>query len=359
MVGLDDIIKSTQWAHNINKSLGLSSQISEMQKTQERINSDFGGLNTITQLAKSFQQQEKSIKNISGIGMLTELTKSIQQQERYIKNWGRTGSLADLAKIMLQNKASNPSLSAIDTLTKSMRFAIPQSTLDTITSINRQQNQLFGNLKSITEVFTKNQSSFSQINNLQFAVSGISGQLASIAAAQRKWNLIDDFEEITEEAVSLNERIFDENGLTSQGLNELKDFFQRIEIKVDKIDTDANALFWKLLALLSFILTITGEARNWSPKPEYVTKQEVKTLLKEQLGIYQNKLKEDKKFRIIRRVCKVMSKPRFKSFEIEKLPVDFEVVVLQVNHKWIYVSYFSPSDNLPQTGWIMKKYLDK
>jgi len=54
-----------------------------------------------------------------------------------------------------------------------------------------------------------------------------------------------------------------------------------------------------------------------------------------------------------------MSKPRLKSLVIEKLPIDFEVTVLQFNHKWIYVSYFSPKDNLPQTGWIMKKYLDK
>lgn len=359
MAGLDDIIKSTQWAQNINKSLGLSSQISEMLKTQERMKNSFGGLNTITQFAKSFQQQEKTIKNLSGIGMLTELAKSIQQQERYTKNWGNTGTLTDLAKSMQQQTASYPSLSTIDALTKSMRFAIPQQTLDAITSINRHHNQLFGNLKSITEAFTKNQSAFSQINNLQFAVSGISGQLASIAAAQRKWNLIDDFEEITEEAVSLNERIFDENGVTNQGLNELKEFFQRIEIKVDKIDADANALFWKLLALLSFILAVTGEARNWLPKPEYATKQEVETLIKDQFGIYEKKLKKDKEFRITRRVCKVMSKPRFKSFEIEKLPVDFEVTVLQVNHKWIYVSYFSPSDNLPQTGWMMKKYLDK
>jgi hypothetical protein len=260
---------------------------------------------------------------------------------------------------MQQQMASNSSLSAIDALTKSTRFAIPQPTLDAIISINRHHNQLFENLRSITEAFTKNQSAFSQINNLQFAVSGISGQLASIAATQRKWNLINDFEEITEEAVSLNARIFGENGVTNQGLNELKEFFQRIEIKVDKIDVDANALFWKLLALLSFILAVTGEARNWLPKPEYATKEEVKTLIKEQFGIYEKKLKEDKEFRIIRRVCKVMSKPRFKSFEIEKLPVGFEVTVLQVNHKWIYVSYFSPSDNLPQTGWIMKKYLDK
>lgn len=360
MKGLDDIIKSTQLGQNIHKSLGLSSQVSEMLKNHERMTKGFSGLNTLTELAKSMQQQERTLKSLSGISMLTELTKSMQQQERLTKNMGSVGMLAELAKSMQQQQmALNPTLSTIDALTKSMRFAIPQTTLDAITSINRQHDQLFGNLRSVTEVFTKNQSAFSQINNWQFAVSGISGQLASIAAAQRKWDLIDDFVEITEEAVSLNEKIFDNNGVTNEGLNELKEFFQRIEIKVDKIDADANALFWKLLALLSFILAVMGEARNWLPKPEYATKQEIETFIKEQFGIYEKKLKEDKQFRITNRVCKVMSKPRLKSFVIEKLPVDFEVTVLNVNHKWIYVSYFSPNDNLPQTGWIMKKYLDQ
>lgn len=319
MAGFDDLLKSVQWQQSIQKSLGLSSQLSEMMKAQEKIT-----------------------KSLSGVSMITELAKSMQQHHKMFEN---------------------PTLSAIEAMTKGLnlqsKLAIPQSTLDAITSINRKHEQLFGNLRSITEAVNKNQAAFNQINSWQFAISGISGQLAAIAASQKKWDLIDDFEEITEEAVSLNERIFDENGVTKEGLNELKAFFQRIEIKVDKIDADANALFWKLLALLSFIIAVMGEARNWLPKSEYATKQEVETVIKEQFGIYEKKLKEDKEFRITSRICRVMSKPRLKSLVIEKLPIDFEVTVLQVNHKWVYVTYFSPVDNLPQTGWIMKKYLDK
>lgn len=318
MAGFDDIIKSAQWHQSIQKSLGLSSQISEMLKAQESITN-----------------------SLSGVNMMAEIAKSMQHQKMF----------------------ANPTMSAIEAMSKSIsiqsKFAIPQTAIDAITSINSQHEQLFGNLRSITEALTKNQTAFSQINSWQSAISGISGQLAAIAASQQKWNLIDDFEEITEEAVLLNERLYDENGVSKEGLIELKEFFQRIEIKVNKIDADANSLFWKLLTLLGFILAVMGEARNWLPKPEYATKQEVETVIKEQFGIYEKKLKEDKEFRITSRVCKVMSKPRLKSLVIEKLPIDFEVTVLQVNHKWVYVSYLSPVDNLPQTGWIMKKYLDK
>ena len=41
------------------------------------------------------------------------------------------------------------------------------------------------------------------------------------------------------------------------------------------------------------------------------------------------------------------------------LPKDFDVIVLQINHKWAFVSFIDPKDNLTQTGWVMKKYIDK
>lgn len=318
MTGFDDLFNSLQWNQNFQKSLGLGSQISDLLRTQERITRSFSGISMVNQIAKSLQHQK-----------------------------------------ML----ANPTLTAIEALTKSMsfqtKFAIPQTTIEAITSINHRHEQLFTNLRNFTETLTKNQNVFTQINSWQFAINGISGQLASIAANQQKWDLIDDFDKITDEAVSLNERIFNENGITKEGLNELKDFFKRIEIKVDKIDADANALFWKFLTLLSIFLAIASETRNWLPKPEYATKKEVETIIKNQFIIYEKKLKDDKEFRTTNRECKIKSKPRLKSLTIEILPICFEVTILQVNHKWIYVSYFSPNDNLPQTGWIMKKHLDK
>lgn len=96
MAGIDDIFKSAQWHQIIQKSLGLSSQLSEMFKAQERIK-----------------------KSLSGISMATELAKSMQQHHRMFEN---------------------PTLSVIAAMTKGLslqtKFAIPQTTLDAITSIN-------------------------------------------------------------------------------------------------------------------------------------------------------------------------------------------------------------------------------
>ena len=78
--------------------------------------------------------------------------------------------------------------------------------------------------------------------------------------------------------------------------------------------------------------------------------------IKKALELKINKFKE---FRKTNRVTKVMLKPKSKTIVINSLPKGFDVIVLQINHKWAFVSYTNSKDNLLETGWIMKKYLDK
>jgi len=318
MANLNDVLKSVNFNPILPSQFGLSSQIITVTKAQNTIMQSFSKLN-----------------------MLAEITKSLKNQTLFF-----------------------PTLtSAVDAMAKSMewrnKLAIPNSAFITINSINRQHELLFGNFRGITDALRKNQLVFSKVNNLQFALSGISGQLASIALSQKKWDLLEDFEEITEEAVAIKERIFDNDGITIESLKEIKSFLQRIEIRVDNIDGKAQTIFWKLFALISFLLAVYGGIRDWQSKPEYATRQEVETVIKEKFSLFERKSKEINEYRTLNRKCKVMLKPKNNYIIIETLPSNFEIIVLQVHHKWIYVSYFSPKDNLPQTGWIMKKYLDK
>ena len=71
------------------------------------------------------------------------------------------------------------------------------------------------------------------------------------------------------------------------------------------------------------------------------------------------KFKKVKECRTTNRVSNVMLKPKTKTILITSLPKGFDVIILQVNHKWVLVSYTNPKDNLIETGWLMKKYLDK
>lgn len=319
MTGFDAILKSVQWQQSIQKSLGLSSQLSEMFKAQESIT-----------------------RNLSGLSMATELAKSMQKHHRMFEN---------------------PTLSAIDAMTKGLslqsKFAIPQTTLDAITSINRQHEQLFGGLRAITEAFKIQSPALAQINNLNFALSGISGQIAAIAAQQRNWTIIDDFEEVTKQAIEFSE------SLTEEVTEEQKRQFQ---ILLTLVSTFVKKYGVQGLLIIDIILRFAGLHQYYDflqQKPELPTKQEVNQIAIKQdsiiqfIGAVNEQLKIAKECRITNIECEVKLKPKAKTLIVSKLPKDFQLVVLQVNHKWVLVSYFDPKDNLPQTGWIMKKYLDK
>lgn len=274
--------------------------------------------------------------------MATELAKSMQQHHRMFEN---------------------PTLSAIQAMTKGLnlqaKFAIPQTTLDAITSINRQHEQLFGGLRAITEALKIQSPAIAQINNLNFALSGISGQIASIAAQQRNWSIIDDFEEVTEQAIEFSE------SLTEEITEEQKRQFQ---ILLKLVTTFVKKYGVQGLLIIDIILRFAGFHQYYDflqQKPELPTKLEVNQIAIKQdsiiqfIGAVNEQLKIAKEYRTTNRECDVKLKPKTKTLTVSKLPKDFELVVLQVNHKWVLVSYFDPKDNLPQTGWILKKYLDK
>lgn len=319
MAGFDDILKSIQSLQSIQKSLGLNSQLSEMIKTRERV-----------------------MKSLSGVSMITELTKSMQQHQRMFEK---------------------PTLSAIEAMTHALsiqtKFAIPQTTLDAITSINRQHEQLFGDIKSMTETLKVQSSAITQINSLNFALSGISGQIASIAAQQRNWSIIDDYEEVTEKAIEFSESLTEK--VTEEQKRQFQILLTLVSIFVKKYGIQG-------LFIIDIILRFAGLHQYYDflqQKPELPTKQEVNQITIKQDSVIQfimevnKQLKIAKEYKITNRECKVNLKPKTQSLIVSKLPKNFELVVLQVNHKWVFVSYFDPEDNLPQTGWIMKKYLNK
>ena len=337
MTNLNDYIKSMHSTQSLTKNFGLTSQISEMLNAQNSLKNNFSGLNKLSDITKNFSNQ--AILGRPYSSMIDAITKSMA----------------------LQSKLSIPS-SVTDAISKSMafqtKFSIPNSAIEAIQSINRQHEQLFGNLKSITDSLKINQSAISQIQNLHFALRGISGHLGSIAVTQKNWSLLDDFENISEQALEISNSISNEIVLTeeeSKRFETLIEFILTFIKKNKKFGTNA-------LLFLSIVVNIMALHQYYDfikDKPAMTTKED---LIKFETKIIQTiteKLKEQKEFRITNRSCKVLLKPTNRTLVIELLPRDFEVVCLQTNHKWVYVSYVGLTDNLPKTGWILKKYLDR
>lgn len=309
----------------------------------------------ISDALKNLNFAEKINNQIDPFSSITKILSST--------NWTKQTDTLKMTEALLKGASAynNIGASAYE-MTKLIntqpKFTIPTTALDLISSIGNQNSRLFEGMNSALEM-SKSFTTAIEIPNLQLALTGLSAQLAKIASSQQNWDILEDFDEITEEAVSINDRIIKEEGLSNENLEYLNDFLSRIGIKIDNQDKSSSAIFWKVLALISFILAITSEIRNWTPKPEFATQEEVDKTITRHFSNFEKKLKEQKEYRVTNRKCKVFSKPKSKSKVVINIEKGFEFVVLNVNHKWIYVSYLNPNDNLPETGWVMKKYTER
>lgn len=309
-------LKSNQWNQVIDNSLKLSSQMSEIFKNQDRL-----------------------FKNLSGISMANEIAKNMKQYSI---------------------KFDNPALSGIEAMSKEITLKtenlIPQTTLDAIASINQQHEKLFSRIEAMTDSLRVKPEVLAQINNLSSALSNISGQVAAIAAQRRDWTIIDDFEEINAKTIEFSE------SLTEEVTEEQQNIFQKLLALISTFAAEYGVNGLRIINLIMLFASIHQYYYFLKEKPELATKQSVDQIAVklDSLIHYMNIVKEqNKEYRITNRVCDVKLKPKSKTIVLSKLPEGFEVNVIQIQHKWVYVNYFDPKDNLPQTGWIMKKYLNK
>lgn len=321
MKGLDQISKATQLSQKLEKSLGLHFSVSEMLKAGEY-----------------------NVNRYNGANMINEIARSIQNQKLYM----------------------SPSISMFEGMKESMafqsKFTVPQNIFDSITSISNKYEQLFSGIREIIESGNVKHSRIAQMHNLHAALSGISAQIVAIAVQQRDWSIIEDFEEVSGQTSQFTET------LSMDVTEEQEKHFQILLSSVLSLFKKHKNLGVSLLLILDIFLRFAGVHQYYDflkEKPELATKTNVNQLEIKQdsvlhfITLINRQLIEAKEYRITNRICEVKLKPKSKSLTIGKLPKELEIIVMQVSHKWVYVSYFDPIDNLPQTGWVLKKYLNK
>lgn len=339
MAGFDDIMKSTQLVQNIKNSLRLSSQISEMLKPNI-----FNELNSIATLTNYFQQEKKVMQNCSGISMLSEVAKNLQMPQM-----GNDS-------LMLVSHIIKGSISFYS------KSKIPLTTIESIISINKQHQHFYEGIRSLIDATQVQSTVINQVNNLNYALGGISRQIATLAIDQRNWTIIDDFEEVTEKALNFTETLV-ENETT---IEERQRQFQVLISLASAFLKKHKSLGISALLIIDILIRF-ADLHQYSDflkdKPKVATISDVNQISTKQDSVLQyiqlinKQLKEADEYRNTNVICEVKLKPRSKALTLTKLPKGFEVIILQVHHKWVLISYFDPIDELPQIGWVMKKYL--
>lgn len=239
------------------------------------------------------------------------------------------------------------------------KLLIPNDTLGAIISINKQHKQYFGNIRAITDALKIQSPVLTQINNLDFAISGSLKQITAFAAQQRNWTIIDDYEEVAEQILEFSESLTNE--ITIEQQRKFQALLSLIIAFVNKHKQKANYAF----RFLEVVLVFYSVYSIILPQTELAKKEDIKQIdikqdtLIHYINLVKDQLRIAKEYRITNRACEVTLKPKIKTLTLSKLPKDFEVIQIQIHHKWVYVSYLDPKDNLPNTGWIIKKYVDK
>ena len=318
MNSLDAIIKSTNFAQKLNNQLSISNSMMQMIHSQELWQNKLSAMTMSDAIFKSIAQQQNLFsKNFVGLDTLSK-------------------TLAKQASL----------------------FKIQDPTLDAIRGISQMQESLFDGLKGIASIGEIHKPYVNQINSLQIAMSGISGHIAAIAAQNNNWQLLDDFEEINEQAFEFVNNFSTETAFTES--ESIK--FQQLIDNVFELIQKNKHLGKKAYNFLNLIVLIYGLYQiydSFNPKPESFTKEDIVKFEKKVLQAIELKFSDHKEYRTTNRISKVMFKPKTKTLIIATLPKKFNVIVLQINHKWAFISYINPKDNLMETGWVMKKYLDK
>lgn len=319
MNSINTLLKSTDFAQKINSQIGLGNTMMKMMQSQELWQKQVGTMTMYSVIFKMAEQQQEIIK----------------------KSFAGTESLSKTL-VMQANL-----------------FQIPQPTLDAIKGISQIQESFFGNLRHLSATLLESQKPYiSQINSLQFAMSSISGQIAAIAARSNQWNLLDDFEDINEQAFEITNSFKSDISITEEEAIRFEQLIEKIVSFYQKNKRfGVNALLF--ISVMVNLMSIHQYYDFVRPKTEPATKEDIIKFEKRMQQSIALKLKEVKEHRTTNRILKVMLKPKTKTIIVASLPKDFDIIVLQINHKWAFVSYINPKDNLMETGWIMKKYLDK
>lgn len=298
-----------------------------------------------------------SQKSVKSFGVNSYLTDMIDTHNKISKSLTGLNKLSELAYSFTTN-------SALEQISKSIafqsQFSIPQSAVDVFGSICKQNEQIADSMKAAAEALKIHLPTATEINNLHFAVSEISKQIALVAVKSQDWTILNDFEEVTEQTLDFTENLPEELDEEQQRK------FQVLLTTVLSFLNKHKTLGVSALLIVDIFLRFAGIHQYYDflkDKPAMAEKAQInKVNIKQDSIIHfiqeiNKQIKQKNEYRITNRICQVKLKPNSKTITIAKLPVNFQVIVLQINHKWLLISYTDASDNLPQTGWVMKKYL--
>jgi hypothetical protein len=303
--------------------MDINNKVSELIETQKRLKSITGPVTPITEALR----QTELLRPYMGVFSLPEPVKNFIELSAKLEAYMPYKVVAKLGY--------NPALEEMVLPKKFMPWSNP---FKEIVAIQSQ-------IKDLT---------FRECVSVLPYVNSLLKSLAEDLTLQR------NEEPITEEAndyISIIEEM-DLSGVISRpALVQLGAKLDGIFEQLKSVKKSVQSMPMLLMAIIGFILAVKSEIMSWQPKPETVTKEDLLEFGAQLQKQFVEAIVDSTLVGYIKTDCKLLLKPKKKSLIIRRLHQGCRVVIIHKAHKWAYISCTSPLDGLPQTGWVLKKYL--
>lgn len=259
-----------------------------------------------------------------------------------------------------RNLLKLPNLDYLDDLMATVKFSsihnISESISDSIGRINIQQREfaaIIDNLKWVDRIgFPKH----SYLTGLSDVFSKITTNITAKAIIQEDWEMIEDLDRIG--ATVLSEIEHQQGQALNLDIDGQERIYEQLLELWHKYKKTGGKII-NFLGIIGILMSFHQYADFLKPKEEVATKSDVSALRAQINKQPNNENILSRVYRVLNTKCVVFLKPTQHSYAIDSLPEAFKVIPLEVNHKWVYISFESPKDGITVSGWILKKYLDK
>lgn len=301
-------------------------------------------------------------KNI-GLNSISSAVNLAAQKNELFKNANSLKSILGLQGTVseLMNSAS-----------KSI-FNIPTDYGSSLSRIIESQNSIFSKVtahKSVLSSYGSMQAdllaNYAWMNTDSFLTSTI---------ANHNWENLKDFESHSEEVEEITEKYVDGDKIDLAAFNALQatvdKLIDRVAATEDKLQRRSlYAEILNVIAIIGFLMAIYAFYQQVTDSTNDESTAEIKKTIGQSTNSITSALAQSEQ-RMLDSVRKITTsrvaiaslnvrfKPRKKSQKIGSIKMGDEILVLTIDHKWLYIMYTDSETGKPATGWVFKKYCEK
>lgn len=351
--------------------MSISDGILKAMRKQNQILKTTTGLDSILNIANNLSLYRNKTTYPVGLSVVLDSTKSISQLLKPANSLNRMlgNSLkSNLSSYKYTNfYFSNSLSSSLSNIIKNN-----QALSNSLFNYTSSQLQLSNNLIQIAKAM--NYSHLNKFNSLNIALQGVTTSYLKDIVKTRNWDEIDLAEQINDTIIEASAEIANsDNQLTVEDLDNLKvSIINELIPFLSKTKTEkARNFIIELITTISFLLTFYGTYFMVSDKTNKEVIAETKVEL-ENISSQITDMKEDLKIEIYKSIEAEFNKLNKKrialtNVNLRKSPVNNspvigllkigqEVIVIEIQNKYLFITYMDKDTGYPLSGFVVKKY---